>query len=121
MDGGGACVRVHVCECPDYLVLSIGQPAASQSDRIEAGSRTGVAAWKQERESHQRGVTRTPGPRSRGRSHRGTNKAPKITALSYNFGRERGSADAGVASYTESACNYLDPLTCLWGVSICED
>lgn len=53
MDGGArARVRVHVCECPDYLVLGVGQPAASQGDWIEAGSRTGVAAWERQQDSN---------------------------------------------------------------------
>lgn len=35
---------VCVCVCVDYLVLSVGQPAATQSYWIEAGAGTGVAA-----------------------------------------------------------------------------
>lgn len=38
-------VWLCVCVCVD-LVLSVGQPAASQSYWIEAGSWAGVAAWK---------------------------------------------------------------------------
>lgn len=87
---------VCVCVCPDYLVLSIGQPAASQSNWIEAGSRTGVAALKQQEETNhtysQFSDTflicwRVTAPQ--------TNKASKITALSQEFEKKKKKSRLG--------------------------